>query len=453
MGNLLKTFVSFAAVLLLASSLTQTGYAAKSSNDIKKELDAVDQQAHDAAVKQKQAEAQKQQSQKLKDRTQADLGVVLQAINEVSSQLSRVSNDIAQTEAGLRQAEIDLKATKQRILAREGMIDTRVRMMYTDGMVSYLDVLMSSNNFSDFLARADSLRMIVEQDQDILQQQEQDKQAVIITQKQLNTDYTRAKSLYAEKAQRKLELNAKENEKQVLIAKYNAQIENADDISTEQEQQLWALADQRATLFKEKTAVEAREREEQAQAEARARAAEEARRAAAAAAAARVAASAPADTSASDSNSGSDSGTDSGGDSSGNYQPSGSGMMTMPVVGARISSPFGYRIHPITGEYKMHTGIDLAAAQGTPIYAADGGTVVVASWMNGYGNVVIIDHGNGIQTLYAHIRDGGTVVSVGQSVGRGDKIAEVGSTGNSTGPHCHFEVRVNGTPVDPMGYL
>ncbi len=452
MGNLLKTFVSFAAVLLLASSLTQTGYAAKSSNDIKKELDAVDQQAHDAAVKQKQAEAQKQQSQKLKDRTQADLGVVLQAINEVSSQLSRVSNDIAQTEAGLRQAEIDLKATKQRILAREGMIDTRVRMMYTDGMVSYLDVLMSSNNFSDFLARADSLRMIVEQDQDILQQQEQDKQAVIITQKQLNTDYTRAKSLYAEKAQRKQELNAKENEKQVLIAKYNAQIENADDISTEQEQQLWALADQRATLFKEKTAVEAREREEQAQAEARARAAEEARRAAAAAAA-RVAASAPADTSASDSNSGSDSGTDSGGDSSGNYQPSGSGMMTMPVVGARISSPFGYRIHPITGEYKMHTGIDLAAAQGTPIYAADGGTVVVASWMNGYGNVVIIDHGNGIQTLYAHIRDGGTVVSVGQSVGRGDKIAEVGSTGNSTGPHCHFEVRVNGTPVDPMGYL
>ncbi len=450
MGNLLKTFMSFAAVLLLASTLSQTGYAAKSSNDLKKELEAVEQQAHDAAVKQKQAEAQKQQSQKLKNRTQTDLGVVLQAINDVSSQLARVSNDISQTEAGLRQAEIDLKATKQRIQTREGMINTRVRMMYTDGMVSYLDVLMSSNNFSDFLARADSLRMIVEQDQDILQQQEQDKQAVIITQKQLNSDYARAKSLYALKAERKHELNAKENEKKVLIAKYNAQIENADDISAHQEQQLWALADQRATLFKEKTAVEAREREERAQAEARARAAEEARRAAAAAAT-RTATSAPANTSASDS--GSDSGTDNGGNSDDHIQPSGSGMMTMPVVGARISSPFGYRIHPITGEYKMHTGIDLAAPQGTPIYAADGGTVVVASWMNGYGNVVIIDHGNGIQTLYAHIHNGGTFVSVGQSVGRGDKIAEVGSTGNSTGPHCHFEVRVNGTPVDPMGYL
>ncbi len=449
MGILLKTFVSFAATLLLFGALTQTGYAAKSSNEIKKELDAVEQQAHDAAVKQKEAEAQKQHSQALKQRTQADLGIVLQAINDVSSQLARVSNDLSQTQAGLRQAKIDLEATKQRIQAREGMIDTRVRMMYTDGMVSYLDVLMSSNNFADFLARADSLRMIVEQDQDILQQQEQDKQAVIITQNQLKTDYARAKSLYAEKAQRKQELNAKENEKQVLIAKYNAQIENADDISADQEQQLWALADQRASLFKEKTAAESREREEREQAEARARAAEQARQAAAAAAARSAASS----SSNSSSSSAPDSGSDSGGDSGGNYQPSGSGMMTMPVVGARISSPFGYRIHPITGEYKMHTGIDLAAPQGTPIYAADGGTVLVASWMNGYGNVVIIDHGNGIQTLYAHIRDGGTMVSAGQSVGRGDKIAEVGSTGNSTGPHCHFEVRVNGTPVDPMGYL
>ncbi|WP_322905198.1 peptidoglycan DD-metalloendopeptidase family protein [Paenibacillus sp. SGZ-1009] len=437
----MKTFVSFAAVLLLVSALTQTGYAAKSSSDIKKEMDAVDQQAHDAAVKQKQAQAQKQQSQLLKERTQADLSNVLLAINDVSSQLARVSNNLSQTETGLRQAKIDLAAAKQRIQAREGMIDTRVRMMYTDGMVSYLDVLMSSTNFSDFLARADSLRMIVEQDQDILQQQEQDKQAVIITQKQLNSDYALAKSLYAEKAQRKQELNAKEHEKEVLIAKYNAQIENADDISAHQEQQLWALADQRASLYKEKTAVEAQEREERAQAEASARAAEEARRAAAAR------------TNDSSSSGSSDSGTDSGADSGGNAQPSGSGMMTMPVVGARISSPFGYRIHPITGEYKMHTGVDLAAPQGTPIYAADSGTVVVASWMNGYGNVVIIDHGNGIQTLYAHIRNGGTLVHVGQTVERGQQIAEVGSTGNSTGPHCHFEVRINGTPVDPMGYL
>ncbi|WP_322924654.1 peptidoglycan DD-metalloendopeptidase family protein [Paenibacillus campi] len=433
----MKTFVSFAAALLLVSALTQTGYAAKSSSDIKKEMDAVDQQAHDAAVKQKQAQAQKQQSQLLKERTQADLSNVLLAINDVSSQLARVSNNLSQTETGLRQAKIDLAAAKQRIQAREGMIDTRVRMMYTDGMVSYLDVLMSSTNFSDFLARADSLRMIVEQDQDILQQQEQDKQAVIITQKQLNSDYALAKSLYAEKAQRKQELNAKEHEKEVLIAKYNAQIENADDISAHQEQQLWALADQRASLYKEKTAVEAQEREERAQAEASARAAEEARRAAAAR------------TNDSSSSGSSDSGADSGG----NAQPSGSGMMTMPVVGARISSPFGYRIHPITGEYKMHTGVDLAAPQGTPIYAADSGTVVVASWMNGYGNVVIIDHGNGIQTLYAHIRNGGTLVHVGQTVERGQQIAEVGSTGNSTGPHCHFEVRINGTPVDPMGYL
>ncbi|MEW4370548.1 murein hydrolase activator EnvC family protein [Paenibacillus kandeliae] len=453
----MKTLISFAAVLLLTGAIVQPGYAAKSSNELQHELDAVEQQSKDATAKQKAAEAQKQQSQALKQRAQDDLGNVLTAINDVSTQLARVSNDISQTEAGLRQAKQDLQEAKQRIQTREGMIDTRVRMMYTDGFVSYLDVLMSANNFSDFLARADSLRMIVEQDQDILQQQEQDKQQVIITQNQLTADYARAKSLYAEKATRKAELSAKENQKHILITKYNAQIENADDISADQEQQLWALADQRASLYQEKTAAESREREERAQAEARARAAEQARRAAEAAAAAaaqqQAAQSAQAPASNNDSSSDDGGGSDAPGDSGGNYQPSGSGIMTMPVVGARISSPFGYRYHPITGQYKMHTGIDLAAPQGTPIYAADGGTVVVASWMNGYGNVVIIDHGNGIQTLYAHIRDGGTMVSVGQGVGKGDKIAEVGSTGNSTGPHCHFEVRINGNPVDPMGYL
>ncbi|WP_411343128.1 murein hydrolase activator EnvC family protein [Paenibacillus sp. WLX1005] len=452
----MRKLISFAAIMLLAGLMSQPGYAAKSSNELQHELDAVEQQSKDATAKQKAAESRKQQSQILKQHAQDDLGKVLTAINDVSSQIARVSNDISQTEAGLRQAKQDLQEAKQRIQAREGMIDTRVRMMYTDGFVSYLDVLMSANNFSDFLARADSLRMIVEQDQDILQQQEQDKQQVIITQNQLTADYARAKSLYAEKATRKAELSAKENQKHVLITKYNAQIENADDISADQEQQLWALADQRASLYREKTAAESREREERAQAEARARAAEQARRAAEAAAAAAAQQAAQAVQAPDSSVSGSDDGgggSDDSGDSGGNYQPSGSGMMTMPVVGARISSPFGYRYHPITGQYKMHTGIDLAAPQGTPIYAADGGTVVVASWMNGYGNVVIIDHGNGTQTLYAHIRDGGTMVSVGQGVGKGDKIAEVGSTGNSTGPHCHFEVRINGNPVDPMGYL
>ncbi|MNT50412.1 Murein DD-endopeptidase MepM [compost metagenome] len=100
---------------------------------------------------------------------------------------------------------------------------------------------------------------------------------------------------------------------------------------------------------------------------------------------------------------------------------------------------------------KLHTGTDFAVSQGTDVHAADSGNVIVAEWWNGYGNCVIIDHGNNIWTLYGHLSK--INVQKGDNVKRGEVIAESGNTGASTGPHLHFEVRVNGTPVDPMPYL
>ena len=128
----------------------------------------------------------------------------------------------------------------------------------------------------------------------------------------------------------------------------------------------------------------------------------------------------------------------------------GTGSMTWPVSGP-VVSPFGWRIHPILHYRKMHTGIDIAVGYGVPVHAADSGTVIYATWMGGYGNVIIVDHGNSISTLYAH--QSSLAVGAGAHVGRGQVVGYVGSTGFSTGPHLHFEVRVNGNPVDPMGYL
>jgi murein DD-endopeptidase MepM/ murein hydrolase activator NlpD len=128
----------------------------------------------------------------------------------------------------------------------------------------------------------------------------------------------------------------------------------------------------------------------------------------------------------------------------------GTGQFLRPVPGAIISG-FGPRVHPILGTTRIHTGVDMAASYGEPIKAADTGNVVMAGWNGGYGNCVIIDHGAGFATLYAHQSE--MAVSVGQSVTRGEVIGYVGSTGFSTGPHLHFEVRVNGTPVDPVQYL
>ncbi len=135
-----------------------------------------------------------------------------------------------------------------------------------------------------------------------------------------------------------------------------------------------------------------------------------------------------------------------------NSGPYSGGKMSWPVPGhSRISSPFGYRIHPILNKKKLHTGIDIPAPTGTNIVAGSDGEVVHAGNLGGYGKVVMIDHGGGILTLYAH--NSRIVTSVGTKVKRGDVVSKAGSTGMSTGPHLHFEVRKNGKYQDPMPWL
>ena len=124
--------------------------------------------------------------------------------------------------------------------------------------------------------------------------------------------------------------------------------------------------------------------------------------------------------------------------------------MSWPVQG-RITSPFGYRIHPILKTKELHTGIDIAATSGTTVVAANGGTVIKSGWNNSYGNLLMIDHGGGIVTLYAH--NSSLLVRVGDVVSKGQAVSKVGSTGMSTGPHLHFEVRVNGQYKNPMDWL
>jgi murein DD-endopeptidase MepM/ murein hydrolase activator NlpD len=363
-----------------------------------------------------------------------NLKVVLDQINSVSDQLTRVAVQIDQTEDNLRATKKDLSEAVDRIQAREKMLETRVRLMYTDGTVSYMDVLMSSASFSDFLSRVDSLKTIVEQDQILLDEHKKDKALVVSKKKQLDTEYKNAKKLYALKKDAKSELNSKEKEKQRLIANYDQDIADSDEISAEQNDMLVALANKRVGLVQEKNKLRVEQAAKAARARAAARAAE----------AKRYAAASHASNSSSSSNSGY---------AAASTFTGGTGTLAMPVAHYRMSSPFGERIHPISGKRKFHTGIDLAAPQGTDIHAAEDGVVIVAEWWSGYGNCVVIDHGDGLWTLYGHIRNGGTMVHTGQTVKRGQKIAEIGSTGNSTGPHCHFEVRENNKPVNPMNFL
>jgi murein DD-endopeptidase MepM/ murein hydrolase activator NlpD len=131
--------------------------------------------------------------------------------------------------------------------------------------------------------------------------------------------------------------------------------------------------------------------------------------------------------------------------------PTGNGTFIRPIAGAGTASGYGYRTDPITGTQGFHSGIDFSAGCGTPIRAAGSGTVLSAGWNGGYGNTTVINHGGGLATLYAH--QSSIAVSTGQSVQQGEVIGYVGTTGRSTGCHLHFEVRVNGNPVNPFGYL
>lgn len=128
------------------------------------------------------------------------------------------------------------------------------------------------------------------------------------------------------------------------------------------------------------------------------------------------------------------------------------GELEWPVPGyTRITSSYAMRVHPITGQYKLHTGIDIGAPEGSNFIAANDGIVIKAEFNTAYGNMVIIDHGGGITTLYAHGSQ--ILVEVGQTVKRGESVLKVGSTGYSTGPHAHFEVRINGVTTDPLPYI
>lgn len=433
----MKKIAAGVAALLLATVMIQpqVGQAEKkTAADVDKELKVLQEQVQKARSQKNKAADDKQEAQHYKNKTNKNLKYVMEQINIVSNELTKISVKIDETEDLLRKTTKELEAAEERIASREKLLESRIRLIYMDGQVSYLDVLLSSTSFSDFIERADSLKSIVSQDQDLLVQHKQDKLLVIDKKKELEGQYATAKDLYGQMEDRKGLLNEKEQEKRVLLAQYDQDIEDAEILTKEQDQMLVALASKRSELQQEKNKLAAEEA---------ARRAAAAKAAAAKAAAAKAAAAKRGKA------------TTLGGSKGGGSGFAGNGgPFALPVSGARLSSGYGPRVHPVTGQVgKMHTGQDMAVPEGTEIRAAESGTVILAEWWSGYGNCVIVDHGGGVWTLYGHIRNGGIKVSEGDKVSRGQKIAEVGSTGQSTGPHLHFEVRVNGSTVNPAPYL
>ncbi|MCC2672089.1 MAG: Murein DD-endopeptidase MepM and murein hydrolase activator NlpD, containing LysM domain [Armatimonadetes bacterium] len=339
---------------------------------------------------------------KKKVETQAQLRVIKRAEVRIADQLNQSYERLEQAQVELQGSEVRLHAAERQVTETQRRLDEaeqrlalqrrrfgrRIASSYKEGPVTYLDVVLGSRNLSDFLDRQYYVGQVMGQDAGLLRGLREAQQAVL-----------RQRQLLLQKKQR-LAAAHQDNLQRVAQVAYQA---------SEREKLLEALKRDRALQEQELQELEDTSNDVQQSLEA-----EVARRQA----------------------------------NPGSYRnlPRWSGGLSRPANGP-ITSRFGYRSHPILGYRRLHAGVDIGAGYGSPVFAASEGEVFFASWRGGYGKCIIVLHGGGMSTLYGHLSR--IDVAAGQHVRRGQRIGAVGSTGLSSGPHLHFEVRRNGVPVSP----
>jgi murein DD-endopeptidase MepM/ murein hydrolase activator NlpD len=322
------------------------------------------------------------------------------SIERADRELDVLDARVATSRRRLAWERVQLGAAEASARRHEDAYRHRIVQIYEHGELSYLEFLLQSHTFSEFAERFEDLRLLVAADQRTVVERQRAQRMLALREAAVEQATVMLESDLAAEQQTRTRLNALAEERANLAsvadrqrATVAADVQSLDDLSESEERAL-------------EGAIAERQRELEAQ---------------------RLSAggspAAPAH---------------------------GSGQFVWPVHGP-ITSPFGYRTNPFGGAPDFHPGLDIAAETGTPILAADSGRIIIAGWVSGYGNYIAIDHGGGISTGYGHCSR--IDVSVGQDVQRGQVIGAVGSTGHSTGPHVHFEVRVNGRPVDPAPRL
>lgn len=332
-----------------------------------------------------------------KKQAKQDLNVIMARIEESSEKLTDLQKRIDSSEKELEETEKQLEKAIQRFEKRNSLLQSRLRLMYMNGTVSYLDVLLNATNFMDFLDRLESIKMIVNKDMEILNAAKKDKELVVQKEAETRLLLEKLKSDYNELAAIRQNLLKQEKTKEVLIASLETEKEQLEEYTKEQEEFLLAAARKEAELNRQKNKVSSSKK------------------------------------------------------IIGYKQKSTAFLYPLPQK-YRLTSDFGRRVDPVTGKKgAFHKGLDFGAPGGTNILAAKQGTVLVAQFYGGYGKTVILDHGNGVWTLYAHMRE--ITVKKGETVEQGEVIGKVGSTGKSTGNHLHFEVRINEEAVDPKSYI
>lgn len=375
--RIIKRYLASALIILLVLVAIAPVLAAeieeqeRQLEDIQRQMQ---EQQNRAALAQRQVNSISEQLRII----QVDLDAALGDYNTIVSKREYTEQQIKLNTEILARAEKSL-------VERNKILNKRIRDIYKNGQISYLEVLLGATDFRDFSTRVDILQRVLSSDVALIAKVKAERELVIQKKAELERDRAAVLELEKAAAAKKNVVEIRRNEREEVLTSAVSERDTAERAYRE--------------LLDTSRHIEQMIRNQK----------------------------------------------------SGNRDAiGGTGVMVWPTAGP-ITSPFGWRTHPIFGTQRFHSGIDIGADYGDPVRAADGGVVMHSEWMGGYGKAVIVDHGSGITTLYAHNSE--LLVSEGQRVYKGQTISRAGSTGYSTGPHLHFEVRQNGSPVSPMSYL
>ncbi len=430
-----------ASILLITSALFSF---AEELDEVQDQLKEVEEKQREIEVKIEANEMEESEIIEKLEEIEMDIIEAEAEIDGIESKIAGVKEDIKVTEEELFEAKAGMGDKNQ-------LLGSRVAAMYRKGSISYIEILLGSKNFTELLSNMDMIRKIADHDVQMIEELEEQvalvgaKQDLLENQKSQLLDYQqdveqRVETLQVsrgtqQRLRKEIQSTIAEMEQELSEWEEESEFLEGEIQQIEREIQERIEAERRAAEEKAR-----REAEEQARLEAERKAQEEAERKA----------QEEGETEQEEETGEEESEPPKEEDPS---TPPASGR-SWPVPGYhRISSAYGYRNHPIFGEWRPHWGIDIPAPMGTPIVASLAGEVILSTYGASYGNYVVIYHGEGISTLYAH--NSKNHVSVGDKVDQGQVIASIGSTGYSTGPHLHYEVRVNGDPkiINPYHWL